>query len=136
VNQSEVAAYYAAADAVALVSDHEPLGLALIEGMAFGLPAIVSDHVGCVGATDAARLGVNALVFAAGDVTALASAIEELHADVHRYRRMSAESAAIAQSYTPAVAAERLAQAALRLRDLGPRFGSIGARQVSVYARR
>ena len=48
VNQSEIAAYYAAADCLVLPSDSgETWGLVVNEALASGTPAIVSDRVGC-----------------------------------------------------------------------------------------
>src|SRR5262249_23622149 len=46
-SQSELPRWYAACDAVVLPSENEPWGLAVNEAMACGLPAIVSDRVGC-----------------------------------------------------------------------------------------
>lgn len=47
-NQSEIATWYAAADCLVLPSDgRETWGLVVNEAMAAGLPAIVSDEVGC-----------------------------------------------------------------------------------------
>ena len=45
-NQSEMPAYYAAADLFALVSEREPWGLAVNEAMACGTAVVVSDEVG------------------------------------------------------------------------------------------
>lgn len=48
INQGELPAYYAAADVLVLPSDAgETWGLVVNEAMASGLPAIVSDRVGC-----------------------------------------------------------------------------------------
>lgn len=48
VNQSGMPSAYAVADALVLPSDHgETWGLVVNEAMACGLPAIVSDQVGC-----------------------------------------------------------------------------------------
>jgi len=48
MNQSEIAAAYVAADCLVLPSDYgETWGLVVNEAMACGLPAIVSDRVGC-----------------------------------------------------------------------------------------
>ena len=45
-NQSEMPAYYAAADLFALIAEREPWGLAVNEAMASGTGVIVSDEVG------------------------------------------------------------------------------------------
>lgn len=47
VNQSEMAAYYRAADALVLTSERESWGLVVNEAAECGRPAIVSDSVGC-----------------------------------------------------------------------------------------
>jgi len=46
-NQSELPKYYASADVLVLPSESETWGLVVNEAMACGLPAIVSDTVGC-----------------------------------------------------------------------------------------
>ena len=70
-NQSEIAAWYAAADCLVLPSDGpETWGLVVNEAMAAGLPAIVSDEVGC--GPDLVTAGETGFVFPVGDVGALA----------------------------------------------------------------
>jgi glycosyltransferase involved in cell wall biosynthesis len=70
-NQTAVPAYYAAADAMVLPSDgRETWGLVVNEGMACGLPVIVSGAAGCVG--DLVEHGVNGFVFPKGDIDRLA----------------------------------------------------------------
>ena len=62
LNQGEIADAYAAADALVLPSDSgETWGLVVNEAMACGLPAIVSDHVGCV--ADLVIHGQTGLIF-------------------------------------------------------------------------
>jgi glycosyltransferase involved in cell wall biosynthesis len=128
INQSTLPSYYAAADVVALPAEREPYGLAITEGGCFGLPAIVSDQVGCVGLEDAARPGVNALVHRCGDRDQLEHAIVSLAADRRRYAAMAAAAARIAAERDAAGAAAALAAAATALARLGPRradgFGS------------
>lgn len=70
LNQSEIAAAYAASDCLLLPSDAgETWGLVVNEAMACGLPAIVSDQVGC--AADLVEDGRTGAVFACADVDAL-----------------------------------------------------------------
>ncbi len=72
LNQSEITAAYAAADALLLPSDSgETWGLVVNEAMACGLPALVSDQVGC--AVDLITPGVTGDAFACGDVDALSA---------------------------------------------------------------
>ena len=75
LNQSEIGAAYAASDCLLLPSDAgETWGLVVNEAMASGLPAIVSDQVGC--AVDLIESGVTGDVFPCGDVAALAVLLE------------------------------------------------------------
>ncbi|WP_425507198.1 glycosyltransferase family 4 protein [Thermomonas carbonis] len=72
LNQSEITAAYAAADCLVLPSDHgETWGLVVNEAMACGLPALVSDQVGC--AVDLIVAGHTGDVFPCGDVAALSA---------------------------------------------------------------
>ncbi len=80
MNQSEIARAYAAADCLVLPSDFgETWGLVVNEAMACGLPAIVSDRVGC--AQDLVTPGETGYVFPFGDVKALATCMERSTAD-------------------------------------------------------
>lgn len=73
-NQSELPAWYAMADMLVLPSDGgETWGLVVNEAMACGLPAVVSDAVGC--APDLVTPGLTGERFPLGDVDALAQAI-------------------------------------------------------------
>ena len=75
-NQSELPAYYAAADVVVLPSESETWGLVVNEAMACGTPAIVSDAVGC--APDLIEEGKTGFVFPVGDASALATQLDRL----------------------------------------------------------
>ena len=74
-NQSEMPARYLLADIFALPSrgSFETWGLAVNEAMHMGVPCLVSDLVGCQ--PDLVRPGETGWVFAAGDFTALVSAV-------------------------------------------------------------
>lgn len=79
LNQTEIAAAYAASDCLVLPSDAgETWGLVVNEAMACGLPALVSDEVGC--APDLVESGVTGRVFRCGDVQDLAEAMREMQA--------------------------------------------------------
>ena len=70
-NQSELPAVYSAADVLVLPSDgRETWGLAVNEAMACGIPAVVSDAVGC--APDLIEQGKTGYTYPLGDVDALA----------------------------------------------------------------
>ncbi len=98
INQSEVPRYYAAADVLALPSGYEPWGLALNEGMCFGLPVVASDAVGA--APDLVRDGENGFVYPAGDTQALAEALRRVLASPERRLRMGTRSREIVSGYS------------------------------------
>ncbi|MBM3965257.1 MAG: glycosyltransferase family 4 protein [Planctomycetes bacterium] len=75
LNQSQISQAYVAADLLVLPSDQgETWGLVVNEAMASGLPAIVSDQVGC--AVDLPAALDPMFVFRFGDIDALAISIE------------------------------------------------------------
>jgi glycosyltransferase involved in cell wall biosynthesis len=121
VNQSSIGKYYAASDAVALMSWWEPKGLTVPEAGCFGCPAILSDRVGCIGPTDSARPGENALVYPWSDIDALTNCIVRLYKDHSLYRSMSKAAQTIAESQDIAVAALQLKEATLQLKRMGCR---------------
>jgi glycosyltransferase involved in cell wall biosynthesis len=121
VNQSKIPEYYAAADAIAVPSSYDPHPLVVSEGASFGLPIIVSDQVGCIGASDTAQPGVNAIVYPCGQPDRLREAIERLYLDGKLYSSMSAGSLRIAAEQDVKIAAKSLAFAASELQQMGPR---------------
>lgn len=124
INQSAIAPFYATSDVLAMPSSLDAYGLAVSEAAAFGLPVVISDRVGCIGANDSAQPGGNAIVYPCGDVRALAAAIERLCRDRDLYRRMAAKSSEIALSQDVTAAAQQLAAAVRQLRQLGRRSHS------------
>jgi glycosyltransferase involved in cell wall biosynthesis len=87
LNQSEMPRSFAAADLLVLPSDAgETWGLVVNEAMAGGIPAIVSDRVGC--GLDLIVEGETGWTFPCGDVRALASAMFAAAADPPALRRM------------------------------------------------
>src|SRR5204862_3444285 len=73
-NQRELSPYYHAADLVVLPSRHsETWGLVINEGLHHGVPAVVSDAVGC--APDLIESNVTGEIAAADSVESLAAAI-------------------------------------------------------------
>jgi glycosyltransferase involved in cell wall biosynthesis len=89
LNQSEIAAAYAATDCLVLPSDHgETWGLVVNEAMACGLPAVVSDLVGC--GEDLVEPGVTGLRYPCGDATALAQQLDTMARDPAAAARMGA----------------------------------------------
>jgi len=87
LNQSEITAAYAVSDAMVLPSDHgETWGLVVNEGMACGLPALVSDQVGC--AVDLVTPGETGAIFPCGNASALAANMKELVSSTERLQKM------------------------------------------------
>ena len=94
LNQGEMAAAYGAGDALVLPSDRgETWGLVVNEAMACGLPAVVSDQVGC--AEDLVIPGHSGAVFPCRDVEALAGALRAMAADPAAAARMGAAAKAL-----------------------------------------
>lgn len=114
VNQSELPGIYAAADVIVLPSDgRETWGLVVNEAMACGVPAVVSDAVGC--GPDLVEPGVTGAVFPLGNVAALADGIGKVLAlDRARTRQALAERM---ETYSPARAAQGIAGAASALKS-------------------
>jgi len=75
LNQTELPAAYVAADVLVLPSESETWGLSVNEAMACGLPAIVSDAVGC--APDLIDEGKTGSTFPGGCVYALAACLSQ-----------------------------------------------------------
>jgi glycosyltransferase involved in cell wall biosynthesis len=109
VNQSQLPAVYASADILVLPSDgRETWGLVVNEAMACGIPAVVSDAVGC--GPDLVEPGGTGAVFPLGDTGALAAAIDSvLSLDRDHVRRHVAARIAL---YAPARAAAAVVEAA------------------------
>ncbi|SEN79871.1 Glycosyltransferase involved in cell wall bisynthesis [Rhodospirillales bacterium URHD0017] len=112
VNQSELPAVYASADLLVLPSDgQETWGLVVNEAMACGVPAVVSDVVGC--GPDLIEAGRTGEMFAFGDTAPLAAAIRNvLSFDPEQTRRHLAAKMAV---YSPARAAGAVVDAATTL---------------------
>ncbi|HEY6981127.1 glycosyltransferase family 4 protein [Reyranella sp.] len=111
VNQSEMPAMYAAADVVVLPSQSDTWGLVVNEAMACGVPAVVSDIVGC--GPDLVVPGLTGEIFPLGDIAALSRAIEAvLRAAPEGQRR---DIAARIAAYSPAAAARGILEGAVRL---------------------
>lgn len=82
MNQSEIAKAYVAADVIALPSDFgETWGLVVNEAMSCGVPAVVSDQVGC--GDDLPKILNPSSVYKFGDINALSNAIESVVKSAH-----------------------------------------------------
>lgn len=108
VNQSRMPAIYSSADIVVLPSEAESWGLVVNEAMACGVPAVVSDSVGC--GPDLVAPGATGATFPCGDVPALAAAIEAVLGIDARTCRESL--AARMNVYSPARSAEGIIEGA------------------------
>jgi glycosyltransferase involved in cell wall biosynthesis len=87
LNQMEISRAYVAADCLVLPSDYgETWGLVVNEAMICGLPAIVSDRVGC--GPDLVEESVTGTVFPFGDTDALADRLKQMAGDPNRLRRI------------------------------------------------
>jgi glycosyltransferase involved in cell wall biosynthesis len=87
---AQTAQAYADADALALVSHHEPFGVALREGVAAGLPLIASAAAGAT--SDIALAGRNAIVVDPDDKPGIAAAVRTLAEDGARRAAMAQAS--------------------------------------------
>lgn len=115
VNQSELPAVYAAADALALPSSQETWGLVCNEAMACGLPVVVSDGVGC--APDLVVAERTGAVHPIGDVGALAAALDRVLGDAVR---LGAEARRHIAASSPARAAAGIMRGLFGLHPQGP----------------
>lgn len=100
LNQSQIVAAYAAADCLVLPSDDgETWGLVVNEAMACGLPAIVSDRVGC--GPDLIAEGLTGGRYPMGDIDALADKLAVFAADREKLRAMGQNAQRLVfQSYS------------------------------------
>ncbi len=121
INQSTIAKYYAASQVVTLMSSYEPKGQTVPEAGTLGCPAILSDLIGCIGPSDCARPGINALVYPWGDIDAFANCIERVYRDELLYRSMSEAAVRIANLQDAKVAAGQMKDVAGKLKKMGCR---------------
>jgi len=99
LNQSEISRAYAAGDCLVLPSDFgETWGLVVNEAMACGLPAIVSDRVGC--GPDLIEEGVTGAVFPFADVTALSQKLVAFASDSGNLARMGRQACERIKDYS------------------------------------
>lgn len=123
-NQTELPAYYAAADLLVLPSDGgETWGLVVNEAMACGTPAAVSRAAGC--SPDLIDEGKTGVSFPVGDTTALAEAVDGFLPSLGSKAVRAALESKMAV-YSPERAAEGTIQAlhAVGLRSEAPALAS------------
>lgn len=97
-NQSQLGQFYCAADCLILPSQGETWGLVVNEALQYGMPAIVSDRVGCH--PDLIVEGQTGFVFPKGNAAALAACMSKAR-DLLRHERPAVYAACRekAQSY-------------------------------------
>ncbi|MCX5946749.1 MAG: glycosyltransferase [Cyanobacteria bacterium] len=115
LNQGHISEAYRAADCLVLPSDAgETWGLVVNEAMACGLPALVSDQVGC--AEDLVEPGLTGEIIPCGDIPALCAAMTRIAADPERSRSMGRHARErVSSQYTAATSAAGIREAVLSL---------------------
>lgn len=96
INVDVLPSIYAMADVLVFPSEREAYGLSAREAIFLGLPLVVSDQIGCIGATDAARPGYNALVYPSLNADLLARAIVSLISNPQELKAMAKASLSVA----------------------------------------
>jgi glycosyltransferase involved in cell wall biosynthesis len=110
MNQTEMPKAYAASDALVLPStSSETWGLVVNEAMASGLPAIVSDQVGC--GPDLVVHGETGEVFTCGAVAELATILGRLAGAPPLLSKLGAQAQRLIQGYSPSEAVKGTAAA-------------------------
>lgn len=109
LNQSQLGKAYAVADCLAVTSTWETWGLVVNEALATGLPAVVSDRVGC--APDLIEPGSTGAVYPFGDITSLTRALEETLAKTKSRRAMRDACRETVRGYSFEAATEGLSAA-------------------------
>jgi glycosyltransferase involved in cell wall biosynthesis len=110
LNQTEIVKAYCAADVLVLPSHHETWGVVVNEGMACGLPAVITDGVGC--APDLVETGKTGFVCPVADVERLSRILHDLaeHPDVTA-RMGGAARARVCEGFSAATAADGVVRA-------------------------
>jgi glycosyltransferase involved in cell wall biosynthesis len=108
LNQSQIPAAYGLCDALVLPSGAETWGLVVNEAMACGLPAIVSDQVGC--GPDLIVPGKTGSVFPLGNVESLASQMLQMADNPAQLAEMGGCAARMINDYSPAAAVNNLVE--------------------------
>jgi glycosyltransferase involved in cell wall biosynthesis len=96
INVDVLPSIYAMADILIFPSEREPYGLSAREAICVGLPLIVSNQIGCIGVTDAARPDFNALVYPSLNADALSNKIVSIVSSDELFKKMSQASLNVA----------------------------------------
>ncbi len=98
-NQTEIPAFYAAADVFVLPSgEGETWGVVVNEAMCFGLPIVLSHRVGS--AADLVRNGQNGYIFRMGDIGSLTESLLLFVSNPARRKQMGERSSEIVKEYS------------------------------------
>ena len=108
LNQSELAQYFKLADLFVFPSAREPYGAVATETLPFGLPIVSADGIGAIG--DSIVPGRNALLFAAGDIPAMAHCIRTIIESPELEKDYSEYSTELAQQHDKSVMARDIIQ--------------------------
>lgn len=128
VNQADMPLALNAGHIFVTTSAMDPHPLVVTESMALGLPIVASDRVGCIGTTDTARPGVNALIFPCGDPEALAGQLQRIVLDTKLRREFGHASYELATHQSPATTVHAVRRGLLHLRKRPwPGWSSISA---------
>jgi glycosyltransferase involved in cell wall biosynthesis len=109
LNQSQIARAYASGDVLVLPSVGETWGMVVNEAMACGLPALVSDRVGC--GPDLVTSGHTGLIFPHGNVSALSASMVRMARDRVQLNLMGCEAQKRIQRYSLPAAVDGVLQA-------------------------
>jgi starch synthase len=107
LSRDRLAEEYRRATVFCLPSIDDGFGMVVLEAMAYGLPVIVSTHVG---ASEIMIHGVHGLVFPVRDVDALADCLVTLYRDREKALWMGENALKLAQEYTWERYADQLIQ--------------------------
>lgn len=92
INIDTLPRYYCAADVLAHPAEIETFGVIVIEAAILGLPLVLSEKVGAVGASSVARPEENALIHACGDVETLCRLLARLAGEPETLARLAEAS--------------------------------------------
>jgi glycosyltransferase involved in cell wall biosynthesis len=112
-NQTLMPRTYTIADLLVLPSYSETWGLVINEAMCMSRPVIASTHVGC--AYDLIQPYRNGLIFPAGDVSALATCLQEAFSDRERLKMWGEESHKMVTHYSYTRTTQGLKEALVHL---------------------
>lgn len=97
-NQSELPLYYQCADVLVLPSSIETWGLVVNEAMNFGVPALISDRVGC--RNDLVIDGKTGFIFPYGDSIKFSSILNKLQQDPNLLGDVSSRAEKAVRAYS------------------------------------